>query len=216
MFCTMCSLLAGCASTNLTYVYKPAEYNPAVYKRLAVLAIVPKDQVRIAIEDAMVSQLRSKGINAVSTWSDFVFANQTELIKKAGFEGEKRKEIIKQKVTQHNIDALLIITLFDSKREQRYVQGSGPTVGVGVGVPVYGYPYSAYFGYAWDVTSTPGYYEDTSTFMFESNLYDIASEKLLWSGQTKTDMNYSLEQEINGFCKIVTSRLVADGQPAKK
>src|SRR5512138_90089 len=160
--CALGALLAGCASTEITSGFKTAEFHPAGYKKLAVIAIVPKNQARIEIEDAVVTQLKAKGINAVSTWSTFVFANDPELLKKAGFDGEKRKEIIREKVSQNHFDALLTITLFDAKREQRYVPGTTTSVGVGVGMPVYGYPYAAYFGYAWEVTSTPGYYEDVS------------------------------------------------------
>ena len=219
MVCALCGLLAGCSSTKLTYVYKPEDYNPAGYKKIAVIAMAPKNQGRIEIEDAVVDQMKSKGLHAVTTWNTFVFANNPELLKKAGFEGEKRKEIIRQKVTENNIDALLVITLFDSRREQRYVPGSSTSVGIGVGGvggPVYGYPYAAYVGYAWEVTSEPGYYEDASTYFIESNLYDIASEKLLWSAQTMTQMNYSIDKEAAGFGKVLVDRMISDSKQKKK
>lgn len=206
-------MLTGCASTELTYVYKSGEYNPASYKKMAVLAIVPNTHGRVEIENAVVNALQAKGIRAITTWSIFPMANQTELIKQAGFTGEKRKEIIREKVSENHIDAILLITLFDSRKEQRYVPGSSTSVGIGVGAPVYGYPYAAYFGYAWEVTSTPGYYEDASTYFIESNLYDIASEKLLWTGQTRTDMASNLQTEAGQFSKVVVSRLMADSKP---
>ena len=212
----MCGLLAGCTSTQLTYIYKNGDYDMKSYKRLAVLAIVPNTHGRVELEKAIVAELRSKGVRAMETWSIFVFANDPELIKKAGFTGDKRKEIIKEKVTQNDIDAILTVTMFDSKKEERYVPGSSVSVGVGVGAPVYGYPYAAYMGYAWEVTSEPGYYEDASTYFLETNLYDIASEKLLWTGQTKTKMNYSLEQETERFSKVVIPRMMADGAPLNK
>jgi hypothetical protein len=216
LICAICGLIAGCGvSTQLTYVYKPAEYNPLVYKKLAVIAIVPKNQARVQIENYVVDQLRARGIKAMTTWSIFQFANNPEVLKQAGFVGEKKREIVRQKVSENNIDALLTITLFDANREKRYVPGTSSSVGVGVSGPVYGYGYSAYCGYAWDVTSTPGYYEDASTYMLESNLYDISSEKLLWSGQTRTDMKYSLEQEAYDFSKVLVNGII-DGSKQKK
>jgi len=214
--CAVCVLILGCTSTKLTYVYKTGEYNPASYKKMAVIAIAPKTHGRVEVEKAVVAELKSRGINAIETWSIFVFANDPELLKQAGFTGERRKEIIRQKVTENHIDALLTITLFDSRKEQRYVPGSSTTVGIGVGAPVYGYPYAAYFGYAWEVTSEPGYYEDASTYFIESNLYDVASEKLLWTGQTKTTMNSSLATEAAGFSKVMVTRMIEDSKPAKK
>jgi hypothetical protein len=212
----LCIIMMGCTSTKLTFVYKTGDYDLASYKKMAVIAIAPKTHGRVEIEKAVVAELRSKGIQAVETWSIFVFANDPELLKQAGFTGEKRKEIIRQKVAENHIDALLTITLFDSRKEQRYVPGSSTSVGIGVAAPVYGYPYAAYVGYAWEVTSEPGYYVDASTYFLESNLYDIASEKLLWTGQTRTEMNYSLEAEAAGFSKVMISRMIADGKPARK
>ncbi|MCX6244951.1 MAG: hypothetical protein NTU98_09630 [Bacteroidetes bacterium] len=214
IICFLCGLIAGCTTTKLTWVYKAADFNPAVYKKLAVIAIVPKNEARIEIEDAVVAQLRAKGIKAVTTWSIFVFANNPELLKKAGFEGDKKAEIIRQKMAQHNIDALLTITLFDKKNEQHY--SSGPTVGIGVSAPAYGYPYSTYYTYAVDLTSQPGYYETTTSYLLESNLYDIASEKLLWTGQTSTDMNYDLQNTVVGFSQVMVGRLLEDSKPKKK
>jgi hypothetical protein len=212
----MCLIMMGCTSTKLTYVYKTGEYNLASYKKMAVIAIAPKTHGRVEVEKAVVAELKSRGINAIETWSIFVFANDPELLKQAGFTGERRKEIIRQKVTENHIDALLTITLFDSRKEQRYVPGSSTSVGIGVGAPVYGYPYAAYFGYAWEVTSEPGYYEDASTYFIETNLYDVASEKLLWTGQTKTTMNSSLATEAAGFSTLVVTRMIEDSKPSKK
>jgi hypothetical protein len=212
--CILIGLLAGCVSTKLTWVYKASDYNPAVYKKLAVIALVSKNQARVEIENAVVDKLRAKGIKAMTTWSIFQFANNAEVMKQAGLTGEKRKEIVRQKVTENNIDGLLIITLFDANREKRYVPGTSTSVGVGVGGPVYGYGYSAYCGYAWEVTSTPGYYEDASTYFLESNLYDVASEKLLWTGQTKTDMTYSIEREAYDFANVLVNGII-DGSKKK-
>jgi hypothetical protein len=209
-------IISGCASTELTYVYKSGDYAPASFKKMAVIGIFPNTHARVEIENAVVESLKAKGIHAITTWSIFPMAHDTELIKQAGFTGEKRKEIIRQKVTENNIDAVLVITLFDSRKETRYVPGTSTAVGIGVGAPVYGYPYAAYFGYAWEVTSQPGYYEDASTYFLESNLYDIASEKLLWTGQTRTDMASNLQTEAEKFSNVVVSRLIADSQAQKK
>ena len=197
-------------------VYKSADYDPAVYKKMAVIAIVPNTHARVEIENAVTEALKAKGIHAVTTWSLFPMANNTELIKQAGFTGEKRKEIIREKVAENNIDAIMLVTMFDAKREQRYVPGSSTSVGIGIGAPVYGYPYASYFGYAWEVTSEPGYYEDASKYFIESNLYDIASEKLLWTGQTKTEMSSTLETEASKFANVIVTRMMADSQPKTK
>ena len=211
----LCLFLAGCASTEITYVYKAGNYKLDTFRKLAVLAVIPNTHGRVEVEEAVVAAMNAKGIHAVTTWSIFPLANNTELIKKAGFEGEKAKEIVREKVEKNSIDGLLIITMFDSKKEQRYVGGSSTAVGIGVGMPgypVYGYPYYAYFGYAWEVASEPGYYVDASTYFIESNLYDISTEKLVWTGQTKTKMQTTLTDEAAHFGKVLTDRMISDSK----
>jgi hypothetical protein len=215
--CAVCMILAGCASTSFTYVFKSANYDLGSYKKLAVLALLPNDQARVLVENAMVASLKSKGIHAVTTWSEFVFANKPEVIKEAKLTEEKRKEIIRQKVTENHIDALLIITKFNSKTEQRYVPGSSVSVGIGMpGYPVYGYSYYGYYSYAYNIISEPGYYENIATYFVETNLYDVASEKLLWTGQTSTEVSNSFDTDVTQFGEIVAKRMIADGAAAKK
>jgi hypothetical protein len=215
--CAVCIILAGCASTSFTYVYKSASFNLGTYKKLAVLALLPNDQARVLVEKAVAASLTSRGVHAVTTWSEFVFANKPEIVKQAKLTDEQRKEIIRKKVTENNIDALLIITKFNSKTEERYVPGSSVSVGIGMpGYPVYGYPYYGYYSYAYNVISEPGYYENVATYFVETNLYDVASEKLLWTGQTSTEVSNSFETDATQFGEVLVKRMIEDSGAGKK
>jgi hypothetical protein len=215
--CAVCILLAGCSSTSFTYVYKSANFNLGSYKKLAVLALLPNDQARVLVEKAVVASMTSQGIHAVTTWSEFVFANKPDIIKQANLTNEQRMEIIRKKVTENNIDALLVIAKFNSKTEERYVPGSGVSVGIAApGYPVYGYSYYGYYSYAYNIISEPGYYETVSTYFVESNLYDIASEKLLWTGQTSTELSNSFDTDAEKFGEVLVRQMITDSGAGQK
>jgi hypothetical protein len=221
LFITGLLIISACAPTNyLMYSRKAADLTPKKYTNIGIVAILRSDDARITIEDALAANFRSKGNHVTTTWSIWPFANNKEKMKQYGIEGEKLKEIIQSRVASQKMDALLIITLFDSKKETRYVPPTTTTMGVGVGFnpgmyPVYGYPYYSYYDYAFSTVTTPGYYIDASVYFTESNLYDIATEKLVWTGQVRTAMESSLESEAKKFSHVIVNALVDAGVLAR-
>ncbi len=207
-------ILASCSSTSsLIYSGKLGNPSPKQYTNIGVLAVLKSNDARINVEMAVTDGLRAKGYPADYTWDVWPFANNLELMKQHGIEGDKLREMIQQRVTSQKMDALLIITLFDAVKEQRYVQGSGLSVGVAVdpGIyPVYGYPYYSYYGYAFSTMSNPGYYIESSTYFTEANLYDISSGLLIWTGQLSTKLESSLESEAQKFSEALINGMIGD------
>ena len=207
-------ILTACSSTSsLTYSEKLGDYSPKKYSNIGVLAVLKSNDPRINVENAVTDMLRAKGYSVNYPWDVWPFANNLELMKQHGIEGDKIKEMLQQRVTSQKMDALLIITLFDAVKEQRYVPGSGLSVGVAVNpgmYPVYGYPYYSYYGYAFNTISDPGYYVESSTYFTESNLYDIASEQLVWTGQISTKLESSLETEAQKYAEVLIDGMIKD------
>ena len=205
-------ILSGCSpSTEMMTAWKTGEYAPKQYKNIGILAMLKSNEARIDVENSIRDAMKAQGIKGTDTWSIWQFANNPEIMKKMGMEGEKLKETIKLKVAEQNMDALLIVTLFDAFKEKRYVPGKSTSVGVGFSpgmYPAYGYPYYGYVGYSFTTMSTPGYYQDASTYFVESNLYEIASEKLIWTGQTSTKMESSLEAEAEKFGRTLVKGMI--------
>jgi hypothetical protein len=209
--------LSACSTSNsLTYSRRAENYQPKKYNNIGVVAILKSNEGRIRVEDGVAAALRAKGFKVTETWSIWPLANNTALMKEHGVEGEKLRDMIRQRVATSKMDALIIVTLFNARKETRYVPGSSSSVGIGVGVntgmyPMYGYPYYAYVGYAVTTTSEPGYYEDASTYFTESNLYDMTTENLVWTGQVTTKMESSLENEADKFGKVLVDGMIAAG-----
>ncbi len=213
-------ILAGCSpSTELRMSWKTGDYAPKKFSKIGIIALMKSNEARVDVETGVAEALRLKGINSIVTYDLWPFANNQEIMKKMGLSQEQLKEVIQQKVAEQKMDGLLIITLFDAFKEKRYVPGNSVSVGVGISpgmYPAYGYPYYSYYGYAFNTMTTPGYYEDASTYFIESNLYDIASGNLIWTGQTSTEMQSSLETEAEKFGRILVKGMLQGGVLAKK
>jgi len=213
-------ILAGCApSTELRISWKTGDYPPKKYSKIGILALLKSNEARIDVETGVANALAAKGIRSAVTWDIWQFANNKEIMDKMNLTQEQLREVIKKKVADQKMDALLVISMFDAFKESRYVPGKSVSVGVGFSpgmYPAYGYPYYGYVGYSFETMSTPGYYEDVSTYFVESNLYDIASENLIWTGQTSTKMESDLETEAQKFALTIVRGMFQDGVLAGK
>ena len=63
--------------------------------------------------------------------------------------------------------------------------------------------YRSRFSYAHD----PGYSSTSTTVRLETNLYDVKTEKLIWSGQSETFSRDSKDQIIKDVIKAVINDL---------
>jgi len=121
-----------------------------------------------------------------------------------------KKKVI-EKVAENNIDALMIITMFDKTKEERWVNDHNYAMG---GTGYYGTPYGMrggyydYYYYSMGTIYNTGYYVDDVTYFIECNLYDAKSEKLIWRAQTKSNNPKSVEEESKVLAYIVAKQLL--------
>jgi hypothetical protein len=59
----------------------------------------------------------------------------------------------------------------------------------------------------WD----PGYYATDKTYFLETNLYDAATEKLVWSAQSETVNPGSIDKFVQDYPKKLIAQMVKDG-----
>jgi hypothetical protein len=73
-----------------------------------------------------------------------------------------------------------------------------------------GHPHRGYYGFylsRYSYAYSPGYSSTRTTLRLETNLYDAKTEKLIWSGQSKTWSKDSKNQIINDVIKVVINEL---------
>ena len=174
-FLAILLLIDSCSSfTKITSTWTAENISPKQYNKVMVLGIVREADrnVRIQMENHLVSDLRDLGYNAISAYEQYgpkMFQNMTE-------------EQANEKVANDDVDAVLTIVLLDKEKERYYVPRS----------VIYS-PYITYHGHMWGYYYSlynridgPYYYGVETKYFWESNFYDLPESKLLFSVQTQS------------------------------
>lgn len=179
-------LLIACSGTELTkgQAVEPVSVKPV--SDILVIVIADKDKTRRSFERRFVTQLKSAGVDAVSSADAIAMPPDLKL----------KKEVILDTVSQHGNDAVMITHLAGIEEKDiqtRADPGSGGFYG--------------YYGRIYRTRRAPGYSSTSTTIRLETNLYDVKTEKLIWSGQTKTWNKDSQKEIMNDVIAAVIKDL---------
>lgn len=181
-------LIISCAGTELTNTQVNEAYSGKPVSDILVIAITGNEDSRRSFERQFVAQLKSVGVEAISSEEAIPIPADLEM----------KKETILNAVKQFENDAVIITHLIDKEEKEAFTRGGQAHGGY------YGFYHSRYtYSYARD----PGYSSTSKTLRLETNLYDVKTEKLIWSGQSKTLSKDSKDQIINDVIKVVINDL---------
>ena len=176
-------LTISCAGTELTQKPVDDDYKGKPVSNILVIAITGNEHNRRSFEKKFVAQLKSVGVDAISSEEAIPMPADLEL----------KKERILNAVNQNENDAVIITHLIGKEEKDVFTRGGSAQRGF------YGFYHSRY--------SDPGYSSTTTTVRLETNLYDVKTEKLIWSGQSETWSKDSKDQIINDVIKAVVNNL---------
>ncbi len=179
-------LIISCAGTELTHKQVNEAYKGKPVSDILVIAITGNEDTRRSFERKFVAQLESAGVEAISSEDAIPMPADLEL----------KKETILNAVNKFENDAVIITHLIDKEKKEVNTRVGHPHSGY------YGF-YLSRYSYAYD----PGYSSTRTTLRLETNLYDVKTEKLIWSGQSKTWSKDSKYQIINDVIKVVINDL---------
>ena len=200
-FFSLSVILTSCSSgTQVTSSWKSpdAPSSAATYKKVMVVALLSeKDRsMQQAMETQMVNELTAKGISAASAYQIYgpkMFSkNENQALrqlKKAG------------------ADAVMTISLLDKKKETNYVPGNATFAPVGI----YYNRFWGYYNYAYSRMYNPGYYTTNTSYFWESNLYDVAANKLVYSVQTESFDPSSTQSLSKDYSKKILENMMKQG-----
>ena len=181
-------LIISCASTRTELTQKQVDdaYKGKPASNFFVIAITGIEHNRRSFEKKFVAQLKSVGVDAIS--SEEAIPMPADL--------KMKKETIVNAVNQYENDAVIITHLIDTEQKEVNTRVGHPRRGY------YGF-YLSRHSYAYD----PGYSSSRKTLRLETNLYDVKTEKLIWSGQSKTFSKDSKDQMINDVIRVLVNDL---------
>jgi len=176
-------LVISCAGTELTQKQIDEAYTGNPVSDILVIAITGNEHNRRSFEKKFVAQLKSVGVDAVSSEEAIPMPANLEL----------KKEVILSAVNQYKNDAVIITHLIGKEEKDVHTRGGSAHRGF------YGFYRSRY--------SDPGYSSTTTTVRLETNLYDVKTEKLIWSGKSDTWSKDSKDKIINDVIRAVIKNL---------
>lgn len=196
-FISFILFIQSCSSvTRITSVWKSDKENQRHYSKILVIGIIREADRRIRekMESHMVGDLKDLGYDAISAYDKYG---------PKYFDDLKEKEVIEQ-LHNDNIDAVITVVLLDKKKERYYVPSRM------VSTP-YVMTQDHFWGYYQSLITRvymPGYFEVSERYFWESNFYDIPSNKLLFSVQTQSFAPGSTEQLAHQYGQKIVRSMV--------
>jgi hypothetical protein len=132
---------------------------------------------------------------------------------------ETTKDLTKEqklKILQdENFDGVITLRLVSKEKETTYVPGTytGMYYGGfdGMYTGIYGYGFGNWYGMYSPNFYDPGYYQETTSYMVETNVFSLKENKLIWTGTTKSDYVTDLGQTVDAIMQTVVQEMRKDG-----
>jgi hypothetical protein len=194
----LCMLVAAsCSLTNLNAVWKDPQYQGGKLKNVLVIGGSTNQVVRRIFEDEFTARLKSRGTNAIPSYS--IFPSEETL----------DKDTIESNSRDLGVDAILITRVVDTKVKRELTPQ----------------PYNAYYRdtyfYDWPnrysrfhTQGSPARYHNERFYLseyevvnVETNLYEYQTGKLIWSGMSDTVIGGSNELEITSLVEVIMKSL---------
>ena len=171
---TLLALVSGCASSKIKSSWKQPTVIAQKPAKIMVVGVIKESDryIQENMENHFVGDLKDLGYNAVSSLQEYGPKAFDQMEEQAAIE----------KLRNSGVDAVITIVLLDKKKERRYVPGN-------LYFSPYGYYYNRFWGYRTVLSHRiyePGYYITDTKYFWESNLYDMSTQKLVYSVQTRS------------------------------
>lgn len=166
------AFLLSCNSTKIISSWKAENSNTKIYHNIMVWGILTEkdSSLREKMETHLVNDLAGKGYHAISSSS--VFGSRA-------YKKLSEKEIVEQ-FKNSGVDAVITIVLLDKSKEEVYVP---PSI---INNPAAFDHVDKYYSTVYDKVFSPGYYVSTTNYFWESNLFEVSADKLVYSVRTKS------------------------------
>lgn len=191
-FLLSCAASPSRSNTVMTDTWKDTAYQGKPQKIMLIMVAKSSD-TRDLFENRFAGELQGRGNDAFQSYTV------------VPFEQLRDKELVKAKIHSSGADTVLISRLVDTKTIESYRPGLITVVPV---VPDY---YYGWWGYYNVVFADYGYTGDVTVAYIETNLYDVKTEKLIWSGHSKTERTYGEQELITAFIQRMIKKLSSAG-----
>ena len=186
--------VSSCANTKITSVWMDKDKAGTSYSNFLVIGISNEDHNRRLFETHFADQLNAAGVSGTVSFT--ILPDGTQI----------NRETVSAAIEGKNIDAVIVTHLVAVEEQTVYRESMGYR-------PTYSH-YDVlydYYPYVKGNVYQPGYYTTHEIVKLETNLYDVASEELVWTAQSKTFAPDSAVEVIGDLVKLVIKDLKEKG-----
>lgn len=186
-------LLSACSSTEITSSWSEETSPRRPFKDFLVIGISESETIRRSFESSFVTSLRKAGVDAQSSAPEL-----------PGEQAAEKGAILKA-VERSGSDAVLITHLVGEEEREVYTP---PRT---YAPPTYYSGYYPYYSRVYNYVHEPGYYTRYKVVQLETNLYDVSTEELVWSGRSESIASSSELKVIQDVIDAVIGELKKAG-----
>jgi len=198
LFTSLTIIFISCSSTKTDIIgeWQDDTYQKGNIQKVLVLGIVNKEKplLRRNFEDGMARAFQDGGINATPSMDHMPYDVATD---STTFE-KYFKEL--------QVDAVVVARLVAVDANRDYKAGYLYTIAYNSYYGCYGY-YNVGIAYA----NSSGYLSQDVVVVLETNIYETANKKLIWSGVSETVEPDKASDVINSFGSELVGRLKSEG-----
>jgi hypothetical protein len=181
-------LLGGCSQTRVTSVWVDREYQGEGINNVFVVGVTRDGSLRRIFEDEFVDLFRQRGVEATASY---------RVLPDEDLQDEKKLD---SKVKEAGSDTILMTRVIDIRKDTQYIPPDYVYA-----PPAHYYGWHGYYSQAYMVS--PGYTVEYETAVLETNLYDLKSDKLIWSARSDTPTDGKIGKHIKDFARDIINRL---------
>jgi hypothetical protein len=202
-----CIILSSCGSnTAIVNSWRDPEntISKEHFKKVLVVALVKDEATRRTTENRIASS------NSIFK-SSFSYLNGTNL--------KLSKEQQLKILNDENFDGVVTMRLVSTEKETSYVPGTNTSLyygGIGgMYSGMYGYGFSNWYGMYSPNFYDPGYYQETTYYFVETNIFSLKENKLIWTGTTKSSNVTDIGTTVDAIMQAVVGEMKKDGSLPK-
>jgi hypothetical protein len=190
----MMFVLSSCGTTTMKASWRDESYK-AQPRKVLIVGVAQNEGVRRFYETEFVTALKKHGVDGIPSYLHFPSRIDSTLAL--------------AKVQELGVDAILVTRLIDQHEVETYYPPTATYMG-----PTYGGYYGGwygYYGYGMDVVTTPGYTTVEKVYSLETNIFDVATHKLIFSAISETKVQSVDDSVIKEVIDVVTNDMREKG-----
>ena len=177
--------LTSCASTKVTNEWKDPNFSSQKFKKIMVLGVAKQPRNRKLYEDKFVKQLAAKGVTAIASHTLIPHEDMREKAK------------IVQSIQGLGIDGVIVTRVRDIKEKQK---GGRQSL-------LYEHYNESFTFVSYSSYNDGGTPNRKQKFSFESKLYEVKTEKPVFSLSSDTIAQDNIKKRLDSYINIVVSKM---------